>query len=525
MDYDSDSDGSDSLGLIPPTQVVGQPVGYNSYGRPSMAMNNNTSYEQDHDSSSSSEEDDSDAEEAAPPIVPRGKTFRPPVGDGDSSSSSSEDEKGGGNNNNNASSKPTAQIVHNSNPGVPRGKELRLPGVAPRGKELRPIQKDSDSSDDDSDAPLSNMKSKSKSKNGGDINSSSNGTKKRKASAKSNDSDSSDDDDDACIATIVGGSDDEDVMAVATNISNKKVKTNDGSAKKKPGIKKGATLKKDGTLRKKPGPKKGSHKGKSAGPPVVHVGMKHATPEVSAENATAAQAARIALQEKVTSLPHKVSSSHTIRSFGRIKPEYNASALDALYSNPHAIYPVGFSCDRFEFSPIHGRVIKMRCDILDGRELRERRENLKKDKTRKSDSSEPMLVDEKTKENLGDGPVFRVTFGEGVEEEKDMEPSCPFDPYVAAAHLGGNVDAIAVPLSSKKGNAKPSPGLPEVGMRVSVKFDKGKLYGGSITKVNHLAEKQSKNKKALCNITIKYDDGVTEVAAFPDPDIALMAGE
>ena len=121
MDYDSDSDGSDSLGLIPPTQVVGQPVGYNSYGRPSMAMNNNTSYEQDHDSSSSSEEDDSDAEEAAPPIVPRGKTFRPPVGDGDSSSSSSEDEKvGGGNNNNNASSKPIAQIVHNSNPGAPR---------------------------------------------------------------------------------------------------------------------------------------------------------------------------------------------------------------------------------------------------------------------------------------------------------------------------------------------------------------------------------------------------------------------
>ena len=525
MDYDSDSDGSDSLGLIPPTQVVGQPVGYNSYGRPSMAMNNNTSYEQDHDSSSSSEDDDSDAEEAAPPIVPRGKTFRPPVGDGDSSSSSSDDE-GGGNNNNNASSKPIAQIVHNSNPGAPRGKELRLPGVAPRGKELRPIQKDSDSSDDDSDAPLSNMKSKSGSKNGGDINSSSNGTKKRKASAKSNDSDSSDDDDDACIATIVGGSDDEDVMAVATNIGNKKVKTNDGSAKKKPGIKKGATLKKDGTLRKKPGPKKGSHKSASnKGPPVVHVGMKHAIPEVSAENATAAQAARIALQEKVTSLPHKVSSSHTIRSFGRIKPEYNASALDALYSNPHAIYPVGFSCDRFEFSPIHGRVIKMRCDILDGRELRERRENLKKDKTRKSDSSEPMLVDEKTKENLGDGPVFRVTFGEGVEEEKDMEPSCPFDPYVAAAHLGGNVDAIAVPLSSKKGNAKPSPGLPEVGMRVSVKFDKGKLYGGSITKVNHLAEKQSKNKKALCNITIKYDDGVTEVAAFPDPDIALMAGE
>ena len=60
-------------------------------------------------------------------------------------------------------------------------------------------------------------------------------------------------------------------------------------------------------------------------------------------------------------------------------------------------------------------------------------------------------------------------------------------------------------------------------MRVSVKFDKCKMYAGTITKV----KKQAKNQEALCNITIKYDDGVTEVAPYPDPDIVVsgLAGE
>eukprot|EP00571_Detonula_confervacea_P012392 CAMPEP_0172304510 /NCGR_PEP_ID=MMETSP1058-20130122/5901_1 /TAXON_ID=83371 /ORGANISM="Detonula confervacea, Strain CCMP 353" /LENGTH=1370 /DNA_ID=CAMNT_0013015761 /DNA_START=330 /DNA_END=4439 /DNA_ORIENTATION=+ len=518
-DSDSDSDsgsgsgsGSDDSSASDagvPTQVQ---TGYNSYGRPSMTQNNSQSFQQqsseeDDDGSSS---DDSD-EEPAVPVQPRGKTFRPPVGDGDSSSSSSEDE--GDVEPAGSDAVATAQVV-NPNPGPPRGKELRL------------LKVNKSSSDDDE--PLVSKKSKTKSKatNGSRKKSApaskktaskkSSSAKKRKAPPANNDSDSGSDDED-CIATIVGGSDtDDDVTAVAEIVkSNKKVKTNDGTAKKKASTKK--TVAKKGAA-KKTGPKKGVTK-KSSSSASVLFGM----PELSAEKAAAAEKARNALQEAVTSLPYAVSKTHTVRSFGRIKPEYNSAPLDALYSSPHAIFPVGFSCDRFEFSPVHGRIIKMRCDILDGSSLREQREQMKKDEAKvKSENSEPMLVDEKIPgekdiENLGDGPVFRVTWGEGVEEDKHLEPSHPFDPYVASAHLGGDVDAIAVPLSSSKG--KPV-GLPEVGMRVSVRFDKCKMYGGAITKVKTI-EKQTKNKNAVCNITIQYDDGVTEVAAFPDPDIVV----
>ena len=561
MDYsDSDFD-SDSFGEgVAPPHV---PVGYNSYGRPSMTMNNPNSHGVHLQSSEEEEEEDDDDEEeeedvasaaeegssceddseeeptaaTAAPVQPRGKTFRPPVGGGDSDSSSSDDEGDSrpstGNNNNAAA---TAQAM-NPNPGPPRGKELRLI-----------MKKGDDSSDDEPLASKRTRGSKPKgaatlkksapapkkspakapAKKASPSKASAAASRKRKApspaandgSDTGSDDDDDDDDDDsdanACVATIVAGSDSEDVMAVATNIKSGK----GGSAKKR------TPPSKQAAASKKAGPKKGGGKRPS---PSSSAGV-HGMPEVSAEKAAAAREARTALQEAVASLPHAVVDSHTIRSFGRIKPEYNASPLNALYSSPHSIYPVGFSCDRFEFSPVHGRVIKMRCDILDGSSLREyREEQAERDwptKVKSEDSHEPALVDEKTMssekehvEDLGDGPVFRVTWGEGVDEDKVLEPSCPFDPYIASAHLGWDVDAIAVPLSSKKGN-KPL-GFPEVGMRVSVRFDKCKMYGGSITNVKPI-EKQAKNsKKAICNITIQYDDGVTEVAAFPDPDIVV----
>jgi len=78
--------------------------------------------------------------------------------------------------------------------------------------------------------------------------------------------------------------------------------------------------------------------------------------------------------------------------------------------------------------------------------------------------------------------------------------------------LNNKKDAVA-----KKGK---SAGLPKVGMRVSVRFDKGKMYGGAITKVKPL-KKQKKDKKGECNITIQYDDGTSEETAFPDPDIVV----
>ena len=533
MDYsDSDSDDSDLANIAPQPPQLQQSTGYNSYGRPSMG-GMNTSFEQQQDGSaaSSSEVDsidsDDDSSAVAAEVVPRGKTFRPPRGEGDSLSS--DDEQQQQHQPKVVSSAMTANgavvattATSTSQKSVPP--VLHNPNAPSRGKELRLTTQNGDDSSDDDDTPLVNMKTQ----------------QKRKAHPTNGNDSDSDSDSSAVVATIVepgmdGGG---DAMAVAANLPNintnstKKLKANDGTAvkqeKKKRGPAKGTwqTVNKNGTLRKKPGPKKGHLVNKKSSssspssklPPVLH------HPEVSSDNAKAAQAARSKLQDKVSTLPHRVSSTHTVRSFGRIKPEYDInvteSTLDeSLYSNPHAIYPVGFSCDRFEFSPVHGRIIKLRCDILDGDEIRERRAQSKKSGSKKSslENLEPKLVDES---NLGSGPIFRITWGEGVEEDKVNEPSCPFDPFVAAAHLSGDVDAIAVPLSSKKGKVS---GLPEVGMRVSVKFDKCKMYGGTITKV----KKQSKNQDALCNITIKYDDGVTEVAPYPDPDIVVsgLAGE
>ncbi len=522
---DSESYDSDSSGAAPHAQAS---IGYNNtnYGHPSrMTSGNSQSYHPpnssedenendgvDDDSSdghslghassrdgSSSDEEDNDDEgpttAMAAPVQPRGKSFRPPVGVGEGSSSSSEEEE----DNAMRPSSDAAQVI-NPNPGPPRGKELRLIMSKEKNK--------------------AGTRAKSRASNGTAA-SKATCTNKRKTPPANNDSDSSsDDDDDACVATIVGGSDTEEVLAVAKNISDdKKMKVDDGSAakstaSKKKIAKKGAKSKPKSTATKKSSP--------------TTCASYYRMPVISAEKAMAAYEARTALQEKVSSLPYAVDDSHKIRSFGRIKPEYNIAPWDALYSSPHAIFPVGFSCDRFEFSPVHGRVIKMRCDILDGSSLRENREeHTEEPKTGKLKSDkecEPSLVDERissengTPNNLGDGPVFRVTWGEGLEEDKVLENSCPFDPYLASAHLGGDVDTIAVPLSSKKG-IKPV-GLPEVGMRVSVRFDKCKMYGGVITDVKPVGS-HSKNKKAVCNITIQYDDGVIEIAAFPDPDILL----
>jgi hypothetical protein len=527
--YNSESNDTDSFGegVVPP-QV--QAVGYNSYGRPGMPPNSHNFHQQ---SSDEAEEDDDDEEDVASdddegfdddddeepavavasPVKPRGKTLRPPVGDGGDSSSSSEDEgasRPSPGNGNRASATP-ASI--NTKPGPPRGKELRLFVKKARddsSDEEPPANRKTATGSKSKGAGLANSRKrgaqaaqkkspakapakKSPSKAGGFA------SRKRKAPSPAEDSSdtSSDDDDnddnsdgDACVATIVAGSDSEEVMAVATTIKSSK-----GGAKKR------ISSRQQGA-------------GKKAAP---RKGDTNSMPEVAAEKATAAREARSFLQEAVTSLPYVVTDSHTIRSFGRIKPEYYASPLDALYSSLHSIYPVGFSCDRFEFSPVHGRVIKMRCDILDGSSLREHR--LEQAKKGGLTGVEKMSSEKENVEDLGDGPVFRVTWGEGVDVDKVLEPSCPFDPYIASAHIGGDVDAIAVPLSSKKG-FKPL-GFPEIGMRVSVRFDKCKMYGGSITDVKPIEKQAKSSKKAICNITIHYDDGVTEVAAFPDPDIVV----
>ena len=53
--------------------------------------------------------------------------------------------------------------------------------------------------------------------------------------------------------------------------------------------------------------------------------------------------------------PFVAFESVVVRNVGRLKEEDEKHPFDVLYSSPSALYPVGYSCDRYEFSPIHGR--------------------------------------------------------------------------------------------------------------------------------------------------------------------------
>ena len=529
--------------------------GYN-YGEPGMQHNGSDDSDDDDDDddeSMSDEDNNSTSRPAEAATPPRGKTFRLPTG-GNDSSSSDDDEP-----------------VVRPSPIAPRGKELRLTkkvmgadessssddealitkrstkqkanGATPSKSSSAGVKKSNNSSASkkkaatpasskkknaaakkDASKPAARIKVKAKSPSGG--------SKKRKEPPPPapSDSESDSDDDDVVAAVVVEGSDsDDEVLAVAEPIkSNKRVKTKDGAPKKSKISSKKSPSGGSTPSAKKSSKKKSSKAKSSPG----NASVVDALPEVPAEKADAAQEARHSLQEAVSRLPYAVSDTHTVRSFGRIKPEYGVVAFDALYSSPHAIYPVGFSCDRFEFSPVHGRIIKVRCDILDGGSLREQREELKKAKERQKEEGkgEPALVEESSQDEndlrnddnecFGDGPVFRVMWGEGVEDVDPSERSYPFDPYAAPAYVGGDVDAVAVPLSSNGG----APGMPEVGMRVSVRFEKGKMYGGTITKTSTADKSSGKQaaRKSSCNISIQYDDGVSEDATYPDPDIYLV---
>ena len=468
------------------------------------AFNANNSDSEEDDFSDDSDDEEADA--IAAPVRPMGKVFRPPQG--------SEDEDSSGGDSDDASSGSELKTSNGNHDAV--AQVIRPNPVAPRGKELRLIANSMATTDDLSsdDEPLVNKKTtKPQTKSAATTKKESAkkpAAKKRKEVPVHAESDSDDD----CVAAVVV--DDENnvfVDAIAQPVVRSKPVSKrlkkDGTPTLNPGPKKGKPA---GSIGKKPSRKK---KAKAPSPALVNFGSflpmntvsSTNLPEVTAENAEAAQEARYQLQKTVTTLPHVVSDTYTVRSFGKVKPEYDTSAtLDALYSSPHAIYPVGFSCDRFEFSPVHGRVIKMRCDILDGSNLKD------------GVKSEAMLTGEKGNgagkpEDFGDGPVFRVMWGEGIDNEGDADVSLPFDPYAASSYGSGDLDAVAVPLGTI------SAGMPVVGMRVNVRFDKSKIYGGKITKVAWNERKST--YKPVCDISILYDDGVTEETTYPDPDIYL----
>jgi len=266
---DSDSEGSDPVaveasGNPSPSQIQ---AGYNSFGRPSMfaqQSNYNAANQRPRgDEDSSDDSDDDDAVVAVPPIpVPRGKELR--LSGKDLPDADSSDDYDDNDDDINEPSKAKVTTIASNTPR--RGKVLRLP---PKGG-------DDTSSDDE---PLANLKPK-------------NGSKKRKDAPNAGDSDSDDDDDDVVAATVVEGGDVNDVMAVAKVITNnKKVKTNDGKAKK------ASAAKKSPANKKKSSPAKKSAKTSSS-----KTKAPDGLPSVPADKAEAAQKARAKLRKNVTSL-------------------------------------------------------------------------------------------------------------------------------------------------------------------------------------------------------------------------------
>ena len=106
---------------------------------------------------------------------------------------------------------------------------------------------------------------------------------------------------------------------------------------------------------------------------------------ISGDRLLAGDAARDMLHTTVPRLPVPLNENYVVRNFGQLNITQNG--VNA-YSTPTSLYPVGFSCDRFEFSPVHGRLLKLRCTIIDG---------------------------QRTNRGFA-GPIFRVMWGQGVDE-------------------------------------------------------------------------------------------------------------
>ena len=226
---------------------------------------------------------------------------------------------------------------------------------------------------------------------------------------------------------------------------------------------------------------------------------KRKSQRIPQDRLSAAAEARAMLADTVTRLPVLVSDTHVVRSFGRIHVE-SSNAQESKYSSASALYPVGFSCDRYEFSPVHGRVLKMRCTIFDGKKVKEKQ---KKFGIPSSD--------------LPDGPVFRVMWGQGVDEDVDVV-DYPYDVYTDSPSLvdDSKVDTVAVPLSGKDLSELE----PEEGMRVRVRFEHDVWFSGTIVSVSD-EEYDQRKKQATYEICIHYDDGSIENTVFPDPDISI----
>jgi hypothetical protein len=247
----------------------------------------------------------------------------------------------------------------------------------------------------------------------------------------------------------------------------------------------------------------------------------------------AARDARAMLRDTVSSLPLSI-AEFQVRSFGQLciqsmplilpsKPTTPNPQGALLSKNPFhtatALYPVGFSCDRYEQSPVHGRILKMRCTILDGRSVK----------------ANQKLGGFPVQNDLPDGPLFRIMWGRGIDEDsittattstmdhKTMEYT--FDPFMQSKPIvsTGSTSNDKLIMDAIK-TTKRSSIIPKVGMRVKVLADKDVYFPGTITTVNEVEPTvtNGKKKRKRYQVKIQYDDGIHEEMTFPDPDIDLL---
>jgi hypothetical protein len=331
--------------------------------------------------------------------------------------------------------------------------------------------------------------------------------------------DEEEDNDEVMAAVVVEDNDEEVDAAVVVEAKNKNVENIDT----------------DKSVTTTPDKKKKKRK-KPPTRPAAQLGDRINVPTKVLE---AANRARAVLQDTVKSLPCQVSDTFVLRSFGRLSVDPEAAVSgdtgSSRFSTPTALYPVGFSCDRYEFSPVHGRVLKLRCSILDGRRIQQKRTAAGLLNTNNSDTIHT------------NGPLFRVMWGRGIDDNDDdydddskhgRDAKYPFDPYWNAAPIspttaGSKGTSMLTPtttmsVSSSSNTAAAdntsSPVAQEparsVGMGVRVRFSNDRYFCGTIVAVTH---QDSKKRRKYARITIVYDDdGSEETLVYPDADVTLI---
>lgn len=267
--------------------------------------------------------------------------------------------------------------------------------------------------------------------------------------------------------------------------------------------------------KKAPSKSKGSASASSSGQKDRHhTGDPLRAGITSPKSLSAARDARTLLHEAVQNLPLALEDT-TVRSFGRLKVLADPF-VENRYATAGALYPVGFSCDRYEFSPVHGRLLKIRCSILDGKRVREKQK------------AAGVPTNQQVK---ADGPLFRLMWGQAVDEDS-TQVEYPYLPQVHSAPItsGSVALAIADPSAGSAGGAKGSRarGLlePSDGMRVRVRFEKDEWYNGTVVESLERTAPPTAGKKKTPPKTyilkIRYDDTSIEEIVYPDPDVALL---